>query len=195
MELKKIVKLDLRKKIVLSISSFLLFIFLVVYFIIFPSVRDIKNIRDEIETQRVDLERRYVKGQSLRKLSEKLEKAEEKIHILDQVFIDQEDGLEFITTLEGIAGKNNINQKINLLQTADNNGYSQMVPLQIFPQGEFSQILNYLVGLETLNYYINIKTMDLSSNARTASPGEEKFSGSVGLFITADTYWRNSEGN
>jgi Tfp pilus assembly protein PilO len=167
MELKEITKLDLRKKIILSITGFLVFIFAVVYFIIFPSIRDIKSIRDEIETQRVDLERRYIKGQSLRNLSEKLNKAEEKIQILDQVFIGKEDGLEFVTTLEDVANKNNISQKINLLPaTASDNGYSQLVPLQLFPQGNFNQLLNYLIGLETLNYYINIKSLDFSSSSK-----------------------------
>ncbi|MFA4940986.1 MAG: hypothetical protein WC582_00075 [Patescibacteria group bacterium] len=196
MELKGIAKLDLRKKIILSAISFLIFIFIVIYFIIFPSIRDIKNIRDEIETQRVDLERRYIKGQSLRNLSEKLKKAEEKIQILDQVFINKEDGLEFVTTLEGVANKNNVSQKINLLPAvASDNGYSQLVPLQLFPQGNFNQLLNYLIGLETLNYYINIKSLDFSSSSKAPAPGEEKSFGNVGLFITADTYWRDSEGN
>lgn len=195
MEFKKTVKLNLRNKIILSIVIFFIFIFVVIYFVIFPSIRDIRSIRNNIELQRTDLERKYVKGQSLRKLSEKLEKSEEKIHVLDQVFIGKEDGLKFITTIEGIAGKNNINQKINLLPAiATDNGYSQLVPLQLFPQGNFNQLLNYLVGLETLNYYINIKSLDLSSDSRAAS-GEEKSLGNVSLFIAADTYWRDSEGN
>lgn len=196
MEFKEIVKLNLKNKIILSLASFLVFIFIVIYFVIIPSIRDIKNIRDEIEAQRVDLERRYVKGQSLRNLSEKLQKAEEKIHVLDQVFIGKEEGLEFVTTLEGIAGKNGVSQKINLLPSlAADNGYYQLVPLQLFPQGNFNQLMNYLVGLETLNYYINIKSLDLSSSSRTAAPEAGAPPGNVNLFIAADTYWRGNEGN
>lgn len=196
MEFKEIVKLNLKNKIILSIGSFFIFIFIVIYFVIFPSIRDIKNIRDDIEAQRVDLERKYVKGQSLKSLSEKLAKAEEKIHVLDQVFIGEEDGLEFVTTLEGIAGKNNIKQKINLLPSlVTDSSYYQLVPLQLFPQGNFNQLLDYLTGLETLNYYINIKSLDLSSSSRTVALETEAPQGNVSLFIIADTYWRNSNGN
>jgi len=196
MEFRKIIKLDLRNKIIFSIIGFFIFIFVVVYFIIFPSIRDIKTIRDEIETQRVDLERKYVKGQSLRQLSEKLKKAEEKIYILDQVFIGKEDGLKFVTTLEDIAGKNGVNQKINLLPSiAVDNSYSQLVPLQLFPQGTFNQLLKYLVDLESLNYYINIRSLDFSSGPRAVVSGEGESPGNVSLFIVADTYWRDSGGN
>lgn len=194
MAFEKLIKLDLRKKMTLSIVGFFIFIFIVIYFVIFPSVRDIRNIKNEIESQRQELERRYVKGQSLRKMTEKLERAAEKIYVLDQVFIGQDAGLEFVTALEGVAEKNGINQKINLLSQAPvDNGFYKMVPLQLSSQGEAARQMNYLVSLETLNYYINIKSLELSSGS-TAVPAGNPGSGSyVNLFVLADTYWRNSD--
>jgi len=193
MEFKKLIKLDLRKRITLSVVGFFIFIFAVVYFVIFPSIRDIKNIKNEIESQRLELERRYVKGQSLRKMKEKLERAQEKIHVLDQVFIGQDAGLEFITALEGAAGKNGVNQKINLLsQTPVDNGFYKIVPLQLSSQGEISRQMSYLVSLETLNYYVNIKSLELSSGSRFAPTGEAESAANVNLFVVADTYWRES---
>jgi len=193
MEFKKLIKLDLRKRITLSVVGFFIFIFAVVYFVIFPSIRDIKNIKNEIESQRLELERRYVKGQSLRKMKEKLERAQEKIHVLDQVFIGQDAGLEFITALEGAAGKNGVNQKINLLSQAPvDNGFYKIVPLQLSSQGEISRQMSYLVSLETLNYYVNIKSLELSSGSRFAPTGEAESAANVNLFVVADTYWRES---
>lgn len=193
MEFKKFVKLDLKKRIIASIVGFFLFIFIIIYFVIFPSVRDIRNIKNEIEAQRLDLERRYVKGQSLRKMTEKLERAQEKIHVLDQVFIGQDSGLEFVTALEGVAGKDGVNQKINLLSSAGvDNGFYKMVPLQLSSQGEANRQMNYLVSLETLNYYINIKSLELSSGSLAVPAGNPEGGSYINLFVAADTYWRNS---
>lgn len=196
MEFEKFIRLDLKKRIILSMVGFCLFIFVVVYFVIIPSVRDIKNIRDEIELQKTDLERKYIRGQSLRKMTEKLNRAEEKIHVLDKVFIGQDYGLEFVTTLEEVASKNNITQKINLLSpTEADNGFYKMIPLQLYSQGESSRQMNYLVGLETLDYYINIKSLELSSGSRLAPAGDSEAPASqVNLFIVANTYWRDNTG-
>jgi len=193
MEFKKLIKLDLKKRIIISIVGFFIFIFAVIYFVIFPSVRDIKNIKNEIESQRMELERRYIKGQSLRKMTEKLERAEEKIHVLDQVFIGQDAGLGFVTALEGVAEKNGVNQKINLLsQSPVDNGFYKMVPLQLSSGGSANQQMNHLVSLETLNYYVNIKSLELSSGSAAIPVGSPESGSRVNLFVVADTYWRES---
>ncbi|MDD5031843.1 MAG: type 4a pilus biogenesis protein PilO [Patescibacteria group bacterium] len=189
-------RLDLKKRITISLIGFFLFIFVIIYFVIFPSVRDIRNIKNEIQEQRLELERKYVKGQSLKKMTEKLKRAEEKIHVLDQVFIKEDAGLEFVTALEEAAGKDGVNQKINLLSLSPvENEFYKMVPLQVSSQGGASQQMNYLVDLETLDYYVNIKLLELSSGSRSAPTGDSGSAANVNLFITADTYWRGSAGN
>lgn len=193
MQLKGFIKLNLKKKIIITIITFFFFIFIIIYFIIIPSVRDIKNIKNEIEIQRTDLERKYLKGQNLRRMSEKLKKAEEKIHILDQVFISQNFGLEFITTLEEVASRNNVTQKINLLSSLDpDDSLYKIIPIQLFSQGNFVQQLGYLVNLEILNYYINIKSLELSSNPKKILTSNEEVSqNNVNMLISADTYWQS----
>jgi Tfp pilus assembly protein PilO len=193
MEIKNLVKLDLKKRIIISLFGFFIFIFSIIYFIIFPSIKDIKKMKNEIELQRVDLERRYVKGQSLRKTMEKLERAEEKIHILDQVFIGQDCGLDFVTALEGAAGKNRITQKINLLSSSEvDSGFYKMVPLQLSSGGTIDRQMNYLVSLENLDYYVNIKSLELSSGSPAKQDGEPEIGSYVNLFVAADTYWRDN---
>lgn len=193
MQLKGFIKLNLKKRIIITIITFFFFIFIIIYFIIIPSVRDIKNIKNEIEIQRTDLERKYLKGQNLRRMSEKLKKAEEKIHILDQVFISQNFGLEFITTLEEVASRNNVTQKINLLSSLDpDDSLYKIIPIQLFSQGNFVQQLGYLVNLEILNYYINIKSLELSSNPKKILTSNEEVSqNNVNMLISADTYWQS----
>jgi len=193
MQPKDFLKLNLRKKIIASVVVCILFLFSIVYFIIVPSVKDIRNIGSEIEEQRIDLEKKYLRGQNLKKLAEKLAKVEGKIKALDQVFINQNRGLEFITTLERVAAENNVSQKINLLTVpSENEDFFKKTPLQLFTQGSFLKQLSYLMGLENLNYYVNINSFEIS-----AGPPQIPISGSetvsynnVNLLISADTYWR-----
>ncbi|MFH1522273.1 MAG: type 4a pilus biogenesis protein PilO [Patescibacteria group bacterium] len=189
---KDLIKLNLKNKIIVSIITLFLFIISIIYFIVFPAIRDIKSIKEEIEFQRLELEQKYFKGQNLKALSEKLNKIEASIKIFDQIFINQASSLDFITTLEGIAGKNSIIQKINLLSSSEEyEGRYKEVPVQLLTQGDFSNQLKYLTDLEALGYYINIKSIDIKSGSQqvsTTSEGDGR--NIVSLLIQANTYWK-----
>lgn len=81
----------------------------------------------EIEEQRIDLERKYIKGYSLRRLTENLKKIEPKLSSLDQIFINKNRELEFITTVENEANKAQVSQKIilNSPKTAANQEFQK----------------------------------------------------------------------
>ena len=192
MEKKDFFKFDLRKKIAFTISIFVLFIFSIIYFIVVPSVKEIKAIKKDIEEQRIDLERKYLKGQNLKKLSEKLKKVEDQIEILDNIFVDKSQDLEFVTTIEETAGRNSVLQKINLLPfQADEEGAFRVVPIQLFTQGSFINQLNYLIGIETLSYYLNVKTLELRFGSSQMFSREQNIQpGGADMMITADTYWK-----
>jgi len=193
MDIKKIANLGLKKKIIISLIIFISLVFVIVYFVIFPAIKDINMIKTEIEFQRTELEKKYLRGQNLKNISEKLERAESKLHVLDQVFIQNNEDLKFITTLEEVASKNNISQKINLSASPyANNSFYKVFPLQLFSQGIFSNQINYLIALETLGYYLNIKSLELNSSARGPAGSAENFrNNSLNFLISADTYWQS----
>jgi len=62
MDIKKIANLNLKKKIIASLTIFVLLIFIIVYFIIIPAVKDIRAIKTEIEFQRIELEKKISQG-------------------------------------------------------------------------------------------------------------------------------------
>lgn len=188
MNLNILSKFDLRQKIAVSIFVFLIFIGIVIYFTIIPSVRDIIIIKNDIYAQKVDLEMKYLKGQNLRNLTEKLIAAEERMQDIDQAFVDGSDDLKFIVTLEEIAEKNNVTQKINILKPENSGAIFSKVPIQIFSQGSVADQLNYLTDLERLNFYININSLEITSTARR---NENQAASNVSLFISADSYWTN----
>ena len=191
MEAKSFIKLDLKKKIVISAISFFLVILGIIWFIVIPSIRDIKMIRDSIEEQRIGLEKKYIRGQSLKGLSEKIKKVEEKIEDIDNIFVDKDKGLEFIKALEDLAEKNNVIQKINI--SIDDKVFEddfKKIPIQLFLQGNLDDQANYLVGLEAMEYYINVDSIDISS----VTPGKDEVvnaSNYISLLISANTYWKN----
>lgn len=198
MTAEKYPKFNLKNKIVASLVGLILVIFSLLYFIVIPTIRDIKTMSNEIEGQKIDLEKKYIKGQSLRQLTENLKKIESKLDMLDQIFINKNRELEFITTLENQANKNRVSQKINLSapQEAENQNF-QKTDLQLFTKGSFLGQLQYLLDLEYLSYYINVKLLELfpagageqtktDSQEISPSPGETN---NINMYINADTYW------
>lgn len=191
-------KFNLKNKITVSLIGFMLIIFGLIYFIVIPTIKDIKAMGESIEEQKVDLEKKYIKGNSLRKLTENLKEIEPKLSLLDQIFINKNRELEFITTIENEANKSQVNQKINLSSPKDTeNQEFQKNNLQLFTKGSFNKQLRYLINLESLSYYINVKSLELTpaSGEKIETSGQEPAveateTRSLNMFINADTYWK-----
>ena len=52
--------MSVKRKIIISVAAVLSVTFIVVYFIILPTIRDIKKISDAVYQERVDLEKKYL---------------------------------------------------------------------------------------------------------------------------------------
>lgn len=203
MILDKYQKLSLKNKIVATLISFVLIIFSLIYFIAIPAIKNIQTTGKDIEGQMINLEETYIKTNNLRQLAKNLKEIEPKLDALNQIFIDKNRELEFITTLENEANNNRINQKINLSspKTTANQEF-QKNDLQLSTNGEFNKQLRYLMDLESLNYYINVKSLELSSSPgggqiapSVKNNGPETLplasaSNNINLSITADIYWK-----
>lgn len=189
----KRLKFDLKNKITISLVGWLAIILSLVYFIVIPTVKEIKVINNAIEAERQDLEKKYVKGQSLKQLTENLNKIEPKLKLLDQIFINKNRELEFITSLENEANKSQVSQKINLsAPQPEANQNFQKTGLQLFTKGGFLKQLKYLLALERLSYYINVKLLELSPAGREPIKIENQAAGetsSLNMYLDADTYW------
>ncbi|MEK7098040.1 MAG: type 4a pilus biogenesis protein PilO, partial [Patescibacteria group bacterium] len=180
------IKLNMKNKIIINITVIIVFMSAIGYFIIMPTISDIRKMESEIEAQRTDLEKKYVKGQSLKKLSENLKKIEPNLVVFDQIFINQSRALEFITTLEDIANRHGVTQKLNLMteKGAGSNGYTK-TPLNFNIDGDFTDIMRYLADIESLNYYINVSSIEISKiQGESGSPSK------VSVQILAHTYWK-----
>lgn len=178
--------------------GFFVIILSLVYFIIIPTIREIKDISGAIEAQREDLEKKYIKSQKIRQLAQNLKEIKPKLELLDQIFINKNRELEFITSLENEANKNQISQKINLSasQQVENKNF-QKTNLQLLTKGGFIKQLRYLMNLENLSYYINVKLLELfpaSDNEQAKADSQRVLpahieTNQLNMLINADTFW------
>ncbi|MEK7557648.1 MAG: type 4a pilus biogenesis protein PilO [Patescibacteria group bacterium] len=191
MKLINLPKINLLKKIIINLIIFLSIIFALIFSIILPTIKDINYMGSEIEMQRMNLEKQYIKTQNLKQISANLNKIEPTLSKLDQVFINKNSELDFVTLIEKIATINNINQKINLGsdQSIKNETYKK-IPLQLSTQGDFINQLNYLISLESLNFYINIKSLEISKQEINIANSEKLSPTWLNLKLIADTYWQ-----
>lgn len=176
---------NLKNRISLSVAGFILSMILIIYYLIIPTLNDIKQMGLEIEKQKIDLEEKYQKGQSIKKLAEDLKKIEPLVDQLDIIYINNANSLGLITDLEKIAAENGIEQKINLVQTENNNNqYFQKIPIQLSVSGNFMNQISYLEKIELLKYYINIQSLEMSTAPQSSGSGS-----SLNTLIFANTYW------
>jgi len=181
-------KLDLKKKIIALNAIIILLIAGIVFYIIIPSVNDIKNMQTDIHDQFKELEKKYFKGQSLKKLSENLKTIDPQLEKLEGIFINESDEVAFVTFLENLAHEKMVKQKISLGTPEDFVEYKK-IPMQINTEGNYLKQMDYLSSLESLNYYINVKSLEISPSMENGL--EDSINkGNVNLSLNVDTYWK-----
>ncbi|NTU98754.1 type 4a pilus biogenesis protein PilO [Candidatus Falkowbacteria bacterium] len=182
-------KLGLKEKMIAVNAAILGLAALLIFFLIIPGITDIGNIKTEIEKQFADLDMKYQRGQSLRKLTQSMKLIEPELQNLDRVFIVQEKEVELITSLEDLAAKNNIAQKISLGAMPKGNSTIKKVPISLAAQGSFSNIVAYLHSLETSDYYLSIKSIEVISDGSTQEDDDAASLRPIAINLTLDSYW------
>jgi Tfp pilus assembly protein PilO len=198
MNLNSFRNLNIKNKIAINIILFLLANALIVFLLITPFINHIKNLRTNIITEKINLETKIARERDVNLLSEKLDRIEPQLKKFEKIFINSNRELEFITTLEGIAVKNNVAQKINLdLSAAQSEQIYKRIPLELNVQGDFKNLITYLIDLEALSYYLNINMLEFSTIQSASalilsvkSDQSKQPIGNVNLKISADTFWQ-----
>jgi len=147
-----------QKKIYFTFGTFICLL-LVSVFIVYPSIKEIKKISNQINEQKEKLEKFYMEGCFLKPTKNQYEKIEPQIAELSKIFIHENQELDLITNLENIASKNNLKQKIELKELKEDTKTQakyETLPLTIKIIGNYLNCIKYLIELEALNFYINI---------------------------------------
>lgn len=139
-----------------------------------PALNKIGEKGEKIEEAKMEIERRYVRGQKAKNVFADLKEIEEKKRKLESILVGEENELSLITALEKTAEESGVKQKINLSPPA---GEEKNISFRLITEGGFPAQLKYLDRLEALPYYLNIDSLELyPSEASAATPpnGEEE---------------------
>jgi Tfp pilus assembly protein PilO len=187
MDFNKIKKINYLNRLYLLTGIFLSILLALIYLIIIPTISEIKDTKKEVINQKNELEKKLNREKNLSTLNEDLKKIEPEVDFLNQIFIEKNKELEFITTLEGIAAKNDINQTLSLnTDKSAKFGQYTKTPIGITADGKYNNLIDYLKNIEAMKYYINISSLDMVLENQDPSSPYKKGR----LQISADTYWK-----
>lgn len=199
---------SINQKITNLALLFAVFLGTLIYFAIMPSVAEIKNLENQIINEKINNEKKYQTENNIIVLNKKINELEVGIRSLDEVFINKNREIEFITVLENIANKNNVIQKITLTSPTENqqaktakkskatdkesSSSDSSSPLMITLTGNYKNIVNYLVEINSLSYYVNIEGLNFSRELSANSPLNDNSNRGqiITLNMTAKTYWK-----
>jgi Tfp pilus assembly protein PilO len=184
---------NLLKKYGISVSALLILIIILAY-IVFPSVKHIDQLSDQIFKERTKLEELYLKGQSLKRSTEEYRKIKNEISELENIFITQEQELNLITQLETLANETNVEQELNIKETKEINEEKMFIALNI--RGEYANIINYLEQVEALDIYVNFDKVKFSKNTqgrtRTTTQSSDPTNPTISVMLDGYVnYWIN----
>lgn len=174
--------MNLKKKFQTSIIAFLVALILLVVFAIFPIFGNIKENSQELSSVKKrfsDLEAEIENIERFKSIYEGLEQFLEKVNNL---FVDEEVPVGFITFLETAAQENQL--QIEIHPTSATKGKKdpwEFLSFQISCQGFFQNFMAFIEKLENGPYLIEIKNINISKkNTREEGlPGEVEASFSL----------------
>ena len=156
--------MPIKQKIIIAVIIVLILSGIISYFIVLPTINDIKKISNDVYLERLDLEKKYLKGQLLKKTMEDFEKIQPEKEKLISIFIKEGEELKFITALEKLSSEYELEQELKLGSKQDlGSSIYYALPLEIIIKGKLIDTLKYLRDLERLNYYYNINAVTTSS--------------------------------
>ncbi|MFN3301789.1 MAG: type 4a pilus biogenesis protein PilO [Patescibacteria group bacterium] len=170
------------KKMIIYLIIIVGLIFLSFFFLVRPNFLAVKNLSQRIEYEQKTLEELRLKGQTLAKTKKEFKEIEGEIPILERFFLIEGEELNFITSLEEIAQKNNISQEINLGTKQNFKNSYKVMPVNLSLKGSFINFINYLREIEKLDFYFNIDSLNIT----TISPEKDE----INVSLTAKTYWK-----
>ena len=162
--------MSIKKKIAIYITGVAVLAGAIVAAIILPTIKDIKAINNQVLTEKIDLEKKYLRGQLLKKTIENFERIKPQEEKLEKIYIEPGQELGFVTTLENIASRHQLAQDISLTDAKSGaTATYEPLALRITTNGPLLASLGYLRDLERLPVYFNIHEISIKNDIRASS--------------------------
>lgn len=170
--------MSFKQKIVFTLASLLILLVAIWIFVIRPTIREIKKISDAVYRQRVMLEEKYIKGQTLKKTMEDFKQIQPQIPSLSSIFLQKGNELKYITKIEEMAGQNQIDSELqlNTKTMAPLKDVLENLPFTLILKGDFVSIIKFLTELEKIDYYTNFYSLSLKGAEQNTSPHSSIYS-------------------
>ncbi len=164
MNIKGFQKLSIVQKMALFVLFVVVVSVCLILFLIRPVMANVQEIKDDINNQRVELEEKYLRGLNAKMISRNLDKIESNLEFLDQIFIKEDGYLDLVTSLEGLAEKKGLEERLDILKNrSTDRGFYEIVPVHVEVRGNFDNLLAFLVELKGKDYQFNINSLRIRS--------------------------------
>jgi Tfp pilus assembly protein PilO len=173
-------------KIIITILIAIFFISGISYFLLFPLVRQINKLNQDIIMAREDLAVLNAQQQDISEIRKKSIDITRKKEEASVMIVDRENLRAFVELLELNAEQSNILQVISLPDLTEFSTISE-VPLNLTLTGGYHNILKYLLKIKVLDPQINIASLNLSS---TDKPLNEYGEPQIKAEISAKIIWQ-----
>jgi hypothetical protein len=132
-------------------------------------VSRVKILSAEIVQSKKEVERMKRQNEEIAAIRSDYESMQEKIGIISDSVVSNENKVRFIIEMESIADKNNVDLKKDFLgkeEVSSNKDFSYEY-FSIEASGKFSDVMKFLVHLENLKYYVDIEDVKMSSAGKS----------------------------
>jgi len=147
--------MSIRNKKIFASISFSLLIFFLISFLIYPLFQDIRNISKELNFKKRELillENRISNSEDFQKIKPDLKKIED-------VFVEKELPVDFISFLENLSRESKVSIEISsLIQEKE----KDFLLFQIKSIGSFPNFLKFLEKIENSKYLVEIQNLNIS---------------------------------
>lgn len=152
--------MHLRYKLAIIVALVTLGLGTIAWFIIIPTLRDIRQITHAIQEQRNEIEEKYQRGQLLHKLVDDFKQISPDKDRLATAMIAPGGELDFLITLEQLA----LRHEVDFDPQRQPPTQPDTFPLQLTLRGSFSQLMQYLQDIERLPTYFNVRNLQIVSD-------------------------------
>jgi Tfp pilus assembly protein PilO len=159
----------LEKKIVITIGLFAGVSLLIVLAVILPTVANIRAMDRDTYNLRLTLERKNEQAINYRMAIKQIDNLKKEMPVFNEHLFFAGDELKLITTLENLATKHGINQRI--INSSLDNITNQKILISLAITGSYAHSLAYLDDLEHLPYFINVVKFSMTPFSDRNNPG------------------------
>lgn len=165
-------RLSLKQQFFIVTSLLLLGCICMALFIVYPSIRNMNNIGNNIHSLQAELEADYTETQAMRRTLREIDTVDAEIQRYKEMALAIGDELAVITELERLATEHTLSQSLSAAYHA-NDDPAVGLPYYTFSvvlSGTFDDIFSYIQTIEAKHYYVLIDSLELTqtSNAQTS---------------------------